>query len=230
MEKYLSKNATRLEYIFQKCIRGYHLVNPSPVNETAWENINTMILTTLGIPVYEESSGSHASGMDIDCLWGTLINKSAKYSKQKKNFKISSYRLTTACGLDNCGSQDEIIKEINKRKNFEFYSIIVRDESEDGLMKYEWLLIPSDYIGLDPSSYTWKPMIGKTGKHKDKQIGWETNNVNGCYMSIHFSMSSQLWIHVEMTEEIKKFIIARAVAESKPKINYIELVDKLNVI
>jgi hypothetical protein len=33
-----------------------------------------------------------------------------------------------------------------------------------------------------------------------------------------------------MTEEIKKFIISSAVAESKPKINYIELRDKLNLI
>ena len=49
-------------------------------------------------------------------------------------------------------------------------------------------------------------------------------------MSIVFSMSSQLWIHIEMTEEIKKFIIASAYVENKPKYNYIDLIDKLNNI
>jgi len=48
-------------------------------------------------------------------------------------------------------------------------------------------------------------------------------------MSITFSMSSQLWIHIEMREDIKKFIIASAIVENKPKYNYIDLLDKLNV-
>jgi len=43
-------------------------------------------------------------------------------------------------------------------------------------------------------------------------------------------MSSQLWIHIEMTEEIKKFIIASAVAEKKSKYNYIDLLNKLNSV
>lgn len=49
-------------------------------------------------------------------------------------------------------------------------------------------------------------------------------------MSITFCMSSQLWIHIEMTEEIKKFIVASAVVENKPKYNYIDLYDKLTNI
>ena len=43
-------------------------------------------------------------------------------------------------------------------------------------------------------------------------------------------MSSQLWIHIEMTEDIKKFILASATAENKPKFNYIELLDRLDMI
>ena len=42
-------------------------------------------------------------------------------------------------------------------------------------------------------------------------------------MSVTFSMSSQLWIHIEMTEEIKKFIIATSIVENKPKYNYMDL-------
>jgi hypothetical protein len=80
---------------------------------------------------------------------------------------------------------------------------------------------------MDPSSYLWEETIGKRGKNKDAQVGWNTNEINGSKMSIVFSMSSQLWIHIEMTEEIKQFIVATAVVENKPKYNYIDLVDKL---
>jgi len=33
-----------------------------------------------------------------------------------------------------------------------------------------------------------------------------------------------------MTEEIEKFIIARAIVENKTKFNYIDLIDKLNLV
>ena len=91
-------------------------------------------------------------------------------------------------------------------------------------------MIPSNYLILDPCSYTWEPTFGKRGKNKDTQVGWNTNEINGSKMSITFSMSSQLWIHIEMTEEIKKFIIASAVVENKPEYNYIDLLDKLSNI
>ena len=47
-------------------------------------------------------------------------------------------------------------------------------------------------------------------------------------MSIAFSMSSQLWMHIEMTDEIKKFVIASCTVLKKTKYNYIELIDKIN--
>jgi hypothetical protein len=168
--------------------------------------------------------------MDINCSLGRISNKSAKYSKNKKSIDISSYRLTTVCSEKKCGTPTEIIEEINKRKNFDYYSFIVRDETDNENITYEWLLIESNYLILNPSSYTWKPTIGKRGKNKDTQVGWSTNKINGCQMSITFSMSSQLWIHIEMTEEIKKFIIASVIVSNKPKYNYIDLLDKLNNI
>jgi hypothetical protein len=36
-------------------------------------------------------------------------------------------------------------------------------------------------------------------------------------------MSSQLWIHIEITEDTKKFIVASATASKKPTLNYIQL-------
>jgi hypothetical protein len=47
--------------------------------------------------------------MDINCSFGKISNKSAKYSNNKKNTDISSYRLTTICSEKNCGTYTEII-------------------------------------------------------------------------------------------------------------------------
>jgi hypothetical protein len=215
---------------FKKCVEGYHLINSASINKEIWEEINAMIFLEVGIDIYSKSDGSHLPGMDIHCSLGRISNKSAKYSKTKISFDISSYRLTTVCSEQNCGNPIKIIEEIHKRKNFDYYSFIVRDESNGETISYDWLLIPSNYLILDPSSYSWEPTIGTQKKKKDTQVGWHTNIINGSKMSITFSMSSQLWIHIEMTEEIEKFIIARAIVENKPKFNYINLIDKLNLV
>jgi len=225
----ICENIELIDINFKKCVKGYHLINSSSINETIWEDINAIILSSLGITIYSKSEGSHSSGMDIHCSLGRISNKSAKYSNNKKSIDISSYRLTTVCSEKQCGTSTEIIQEINKRKNFDYYSFIVRDETNNDSIGYDWLLIPSNYFILDPSSYNWEPTIGKRGKNKDTQVGWNTNVINGCKMYITFSMSSQLWIHIEMTEEIKKFIIASAITEKKPKYNYIDLHDIVSI-
>jgi len=139
---------------------------------------------------------------------------------------MSSYRLTSVCSEKNCGTPAEIIQEINKRKNFDYYSFIARHYI-GATIHYDWLLIPSNYIVFDPASYTWEPTLGKKGKNKDTQVGWHTNDINGSKMTITFSMSSQLWVHIEMTEEIKKFIIASVEVSNKPIYNYINILEKL---
>ena len=88
-------------------------------------------------------------------------------------------------------------------------------------------IIPSDYYLLNPNSYEWLPMIGKKGKNKDVQLGWTTNEINGSKMDITFSMSSQLWIQLGITEELQQFIIASEEVNTQPKYNYIDLLDKL---
>jgi hypothetical protein len=212
---------------FKKCIEGYHSINSSCIKETSWEDINAIVFLSSGIDVSYKSNGSHSSGMDINSSIGRISNKSAKYCNGRKSFESSSYRLTTVCSGKKYGTPTEIIEEINKRKNFDYYSFIVRDENTDNEITYHWILLPSNYTVLNPSSYTWEPSIGKQGKNKDLQMGWNTNEINGCKMSIIFNMSSQLWIHIEMSEEIKKYIIASAVANKNPKFNYINLLDNL---
>ena len=200
-------------HTFTKILKGFHLVNVNPVNEKTWEDLNTAIFSTLPIEIYSTSNGSHSPGADIYSSLGNFSNKTAKYTKNRKSFDVSSYRLTNSCK-----SVEDFITEINKRKNFDYYSILVREESDS--IHYDWLLIPSNYTIFDPSSYTWEPKFSK----KNIQTGWVTNKLNGCSMSITFSMSSQLWIHVD-TPEITQFIVASSTNEKKPVYSYFDLVD-----
>jgi hypothetical protein len=207
---------------FMKCVTGYHFINTEPINETVWEAINSQVLELSGCAVLKTSSGSHSSGKDISCGLGGLSNKSSKYSKKGLEFAISSYRLTTVCSDKECGNVESIVQEINSRKNYEYYSFIVRDETEDEIT-YDWYLIPSDYPTLSPESYTWEPMYGQRGKKTGEQVGWKTNDLNGSKMTITFSMSSQLWLNVAVTEEMRSFIIGNCTVSKKTKLNYLQV-------
>lgn len=218
-----------LNEIFNKCVKGYHLINTSPINETTWEDINSLVFNESNITVHSQSNGSHSSGMDINSSIGKLSNKSAKYEDiNKSNIKVSSYRLTTVCSVENNGTQSEIIDEINKRKNFDYYSLLVRLEKADSI-EYDWYLIPADYILFNPASYTWTPTLGKRGKKKSNIIGWNTNKINDSYMTISYSMSSQLWIHIQLNNDIivnvKKYIVGNCICSNKNVYNYMKLYD-----
>ena len=210
---------------FDKCVKGYHIINDDPIKETPWEDINALILNASGCGVYSQSKGSHQSGGDLYCPIGVFSNKSTQYDKGNKSFKISSYRLTTVCSDKIHGDIDEIIGEINKRKNFAFYSIIVRDDDETQIL-YDWYLMPSDFPALNPASYTWRHKLGKTSKNKGEATGWETDRIDGSSMSITFSMSSQLWIDVNITDDMKKFIVGSCRVNRGRKVNYIDLYEK----
>jgi hypothetical protein len=209
---------------FKRCVRGYHLINLDPIKEAVWESINIQVLTHSGGVIYDKSSGSHSPGSDISSSVGNFSNKSVKYDSVTHNhFNISSYRLTTVCSSGEPGNITEIISEINRRKNFHYYSIIARDESCDKI-HYDWFILPADHPTVDPSLYIWNPTIGKRGKNKDAQVGWNTNIINGSSMSISFSMSSQLWLSINITDEMKKnYIVASTQVNKKIKMDYIDL-------
>lgn len=213
---------TRLSANLTKAVKGYHIINNDPIKETPWEDINAQVLDKSGCDVKSQSNGSHKPGGDLSCSLGCFSNKSAKYESGNTSFKISSYRLTEVCSDKTPGNIEDIIAEINKRKNFTYYSIIVREETEKQFL-YEWYLIPSDFPALNPASYNWHPKLGKTGKNKGAITGWATDAVNGSSMSITFSMSSQLWIDVNITEEMKKFVVGSCRADRGRKYNYIDI-------
>lgn len=206
---------------FTKAVKGYHLLNDTPIKEARWEDVNATILEASGFPVVSQN-GSHVSGADLTCSFGSLSNKSMKYNKDSNGFDMSSYRLTSVTSAGSHGTAEEIIAEIQKRKNFQYYSMIIRKELET--TDYDWYLIPADHPTLDPASYQWQPMMGKTGKNKDKVIGWETNSLNGSYMTITFSMSSQLWVHVADVD-LEEYKMGSASSVPR-KYNYIQLFER----
>jgi hypothetical protein len=212
---------------FQKCVQGYHFINSEPLNETVWETVNSQVLMVSGCEVQNTSSGSHSSGRDIVCALGGISNKSAKYSKGKTEFSISSYRLTTVCSDKDCGNVEAIVNQINSRKNYEWYSFIVRNET-DAAFDYDWYMIPSGEPILSPESYTWEPVYGQRGKNSGQQIGWQTNELNGSQMTIRFSMSSQLWISIKVTEDLKKYIVSSCTVSRQAKFNYLQIYQMFN--
>jgi len=227
MAEMLTHVRSALAVNFSRCIQGYHLINADPAKESIWESLNAQIFSASGCPVQSKSSGSHAPGSDITCAIGNISNKSAKYEPGNGAFSVSSYRLTATCSSSSFGTIPEIFAEISSRKNFQYYSIIVREETGEKF-RYDWYLIPSDYPQFNPEAYAWSPMMGQRGKNKDKQIGWKTNEINGSSMSITFSMSSQLWMYMNVTEEMRQFIIGTATASREQRFNYLELYEMLN--
>ena len=219
---------SQLAESFTKCVSGYHLLNNDPIKEAVWEDINRIVLEHSGCPVQSQSCGSHAPGADLTCSLGRFSNKSTKWSGVKKGtFDISSYRLTSVCSDKSPGDVTTILGEIQRRKNFEYYSIIVREELGEDI-QYDWYLLPSDYPAVNPESYEWKPKIGKQGKNKDAVVGWETNIVDGSHMSITFSMSSQLWMYIQVTEAMKEFVVGTCSVKKGRKYDYIQLLERLN--
>jgi hypothetical protein len=71
--------------------------------------------------------------------------------------------------------------------------------------------------------------MGQIGKNKNAISGWKTNQIDGSYMDITFSMSSQLWVHLNITEDMKKYIVGSCVVNRGRKYNYIELYERSGV-
>ena len=214
----------KLDHIFKKEITGYHLINDEALKENTWEEIN---MNVIGVnhKIIKKASGSHQSGVDNEIDICSLSNKTTKLVGDM--VKISSYRLTNVCNQKDIGNKDTIIEEIEKRdKSFDYYSILLRKEQSQDIIEYEWFVIPKELYIFDIKKHGLEPKIGKIGKNKNKQTGWENK-----YCEIIFSMSSQLWMKFNYSD-IKKYKISNAIVDKTklPKINYSELCKLLNVL
>jgi hypothetical protein len=197
-EKFSNKN---IHKIFEKEIKGYHLINKSPIKESVWEEINRNIVKDICI-IGDGANGSHISGKDNRFDNWNISNKTSKI--QGKMVHLSSYRLTNVCDM-NKGNKKDIIFEVKKRDaSFDYYSILLRDEIDTvncNEITYYWCIIPKNEDIFNLEKQKFDKIIGSYKNNRNKFIGWK-----GEYYDIRFSMSSQLWYHFTF-ESIKKFTI-----------------------
>lgn len=209
---------------FSKCVQGFHRFNRRPIKEAVWEDLHAQILQASGHEVYTQSDGSHQPGADIRSSAGDFSNKTAQYDRGSRSLKISSYRLTNVCHSGNPGELAAILAEIQRRKNFSHYSLLVRRQSEN--LNYDWYVLPADFAPLDPATYEWTPRYNR----KKEVVGWKTNTVAGSSMSITFSMSSQLWLNVAVDEAFKAYLVGSCEVQMGRAYNYIELYDMFDAV
>jgi hypothetical protein len=196
---YIAFKKSHIKHAFEGEIQGYHMINDQPVKESPWEEINSRFVS-IGHTVSEQANGNHISGIDNRFDNWKISNKSIKVNNRRLD--ISSYRLTSVTSPNNLGNIDEIISEIENRDNsFEYYSILSREHLDNNNIKYDWYVIPKDCHLFDCNKYAWEPKIGQRGAGQGNQVGWKTR-----YMDITFSMSSQLWFHIQC-DDIEKYII-----------------------
>ncbi len=202
---------TQLEKEFSREIYGYHLLNEYPIKEGTWEVINKNIAGKKFKIDYEH--GHHGSGMDMKMGDIFVSNKSAKIQKNG-HISISSYRLTTVTDPKHPNTPESIIAEIEKRDaSFDYYSILLRSESEEHIVYY-WCLIPKTHAIFDLSNQTLQKKYNKRGK----MTGWVSEHA-----SISFSMSSQLWFHFRM-EDIQEHILHTCQVSRKNTLTYADII------
>ena len=190
-------------------IHGYHMVCESTIKEAVWEEINKSI-ASVGCNVTNEAKGNHKSGMDMKFEDIGISMKSAKIDKNKMS--ISSYRLTTVCSDKNVGSPAEIVEHIRERdSSYLYYSILAREELVGDKIHYYWCMIPKSAPIFKMEASDFRSKMGKIGKNKDSQVGWETDN-----FSISFSMSSQLWFNFKF-DDVKKYVVADTIVDNSCK-------------
>lgn len=195
----------------ENTIRGFHIIHSNPIIERNWEEIfiqaNKKIYKNI-----KYDSGSHKSGMDCIINNISYSNKTAKIKNKK--LSISSYRLTK------CNNITDIINEIdNVRKNFNYYALLARKESNN-IITYNYYKIPSNFFIAN--NFIWNNKYSKT----NKLSGWKTNIINGIYLDITCSMSNQLWIHLEIDYIGKYLVNSINVNKCYETINYSDIYKK----
>ena len=65
--------------------------------------------------------------------------------------------------------------------------------------------------------------VPNSEKNMGDIIGWETDVLNGSSMSITFKMSSQLWVTLSLSEEVRRFIVGSCNVDIGRKCDYIQL-------
>jgi hypothetical protein len=208
-------NNIELQARLGRMVKGYHLINNSPIKEAIWEGVLSSSLASVGIE-HSWNTGSHNSGKDITFKDNKAVScKSCKI--QKGSVDISSYRMTK------CKCINDFIHEIDiVRANFDAYAIIAREEKKDSYT-YSIYSIPSSKVKA--GNLQWSVKHNAKGNISK----WYSNTVDGVSMTITPSMSNQLWIKLDMSI-MKEYQIGHSIEVSnRPTLDYSALLDKFSL-
>jgi hypothetical protein len=204
-----------------KTVRGYHLVNGTPIKEAVWEGILASSLNASGVE-FTWNSGGHQSGRDIVLMDGVrrvgVSCKSCKDTTRKTHLQLSSYRMTKCRGIE------DFVRCIDiERANFDYYGILARVETDEAF-RYSVHFIPSDLVKA--SSLKWTEKYSQRNDNAEI-ASWVTDEVSGVQMNIVKAMSNQLWIKLRK-EAFKEHCILDGVEIKRDKvIDYATLCEML---
>lgn len=207
---------------FQEVIRVHFALTRHPIQGTIWENIKCKILEK-SFHICEQANGGHKSGKDNRVDNFNMSDKTAKIDKNDDILNISSYRLTTVCDAKKTGDVNEIVREIEDRdKSFDFFSILVKNDNNNSTT-YEWYVVPKDYYIFKIVPNDLREKVGKKGKNKDENVGWEWEHGD-----ITFSMSSQLWYKFDINLIQQFRIHSVELNHNSPIVDYSTLFNLMN--
>jgi hypothetical protein len=75
---------------FKNNVKGYHMINNSPIKEAVWEDLNVDIVKHK-CTVTDFANGNHKSGKDNKFNNWNISNKTCKIDKNGKINKIDTY-------------------------------------------------------------------------------------------------------------------------------------------
>lgn len=202
-----------------KTVRGYHLVNESPIKEAVWEGILSSSLSVSGIE-HTWNRGGHQPGRDISVVDGVrrvgVSCKSCKDKRGVKHLSLSSYRMTK------CHSVNDFIKCIDiERANFDFYGLLSRCENEE-MVQYAVHFIPAELVKANKLEWT-----EKLDKEGEKIVGWESEERDGVQMSVVRSMSNQLWIKLRKDVFAEHCVLNGLEVKKSHLLDYVMLYDMM---
>jgi hypothetical protein len=171
---------------FESKIKKHHELYPNlEVKDVYWESI---VADSFGVTDWK--AHNHNPNGDLKIRINGLIEPSLKSGKIENNIlKFSSHRMSKFTELD------EMLNFLDTR-TYDSYLFLARPESGD--LNYSVCYMPSKTWKY--SELRWNPTFSQKGKKKGKQSGWYgVSNDGKIKCKIVFSMSSQLWVDVDMS-------------------------------
>jgi hypothetical protein len=186
--------------LFEQRLKQHHEIYRIPVKAETWEDLADQVIN-------QENSNfvpfNHSTGHDLNFE----ISKNNFFTQLKtgiiKNNKLvfSSHRL---------GRFETLEQKLDFLEEVDYDSFLFLSRNESDVWDKKYYINYLDKKDINYKNLSWKEIIGKRGKYKNRISGWEGISTDGkIKCSITKSMSHQLWVEIDtsLIKLIKKIII-----------------------